>query len=616
MCGLAGLFAYRDSAPPVAPDALVRMRERMITRGPDDAGLWLDTAARIGLAHRRLSILDPRPTGAQPMWSADGRYGIVFNGEIYNFRVLRAEAARWGLVFRTQTDTEVLLALYARQGAAMCARLRGMYAFAIWDQEAQALFMARDPFGIKPLYLHDDGQTLRFASQVKALLAGGGLTLGPEPAGVAGYWLWGHVPEPWSLYRGLVSLSPGSWLRLERGGGRRQGRFQDIHEVMRGSDSQPGTGPSVVDEPPAGGLQETLRDSVAHHLIADVPVGVFLSAGIDSATIAALAAETGGSLRTVTLGFAEYRGTAADETILAAQVARRYGARHETVWITRRDFEDVLDDFIAAMDQPSTDGLNTWLVARAAAGLGLKVALSGLGGDELFGGYPSFRHLPLLRLLARPFAAAPAFGPWLRRAMAPVLGRVTSVKYAGLLEYGATWEGAYLLRRALRMPWEQTDLARTLGVDAPEMLAEGWERLMTQWADDPLLARLGSPHAIVSYLETTRYMRDRLLRDTDWAGMAHALEVRVPFVDIQVLRAVVRCWPRGAAPARAIPAKRDLAASARPPLPEAVVNRPKSGFSVPVRDWLLAGSGTAQAQRGLRGWQVLVADRFRLAGHP
>ena len=231
MCGLAGIFSYADNAPPVDREELIRIRERMRSRGPDGAGLWISPDQRMGLAHRRLAIIDLSPDGAQPMAIADGRYQVVFNGEIYNYRELREELKGKGAIFRTHSDTEVLLQLYAHHGPHMCKRLRGMYAFAIWDALEQTAFLARDPFGIKPLYLHDDGKSLRFASQVKALLAGGAIPNDVEAAGHVGYWIWGYVPEPWTLYRDVVSLEPGTCLTVYRGGRRVEMLFESVERL-------------------------------------------------------------------------------------------------------------------------------------------------------------------------------------------------------------------------------------------------------------------------------------------------------------------------------------------------------------------------------------------------
>ncbi|MBK5915546.1 asparagine synthase (glutamine-hydrolyzing) [Rhodocyclus purpureus] len=602
MCGLAGIFPHAETAPPVNREELLRIRERMRARGPDAAGLWISEDHRIGLAHRRLAIIDLTAEGAQPMASADGRYQIVFNGEIYNYRELKADLQTQGVPFRSHSDTEVLLQLYAREGKAMLHRLRGMYAFAIWDTQEQSLFLARDPFGIKPLYLHDDGKTLRFASQVKALLAGGAIARDIDPEGELGYWIWGHIPEPHTLYKNIRAFEPGTWLKLHRNGRRETGTFETVANLLMLENEPSSRGPTADSATQQHSLREALLDSVRHHLIADVPVGVFLSAGIDSTTLAALAAECGGTLHTVTLGFEEYRGTSSDESVLAEQVARQYGAQHQTVWISRDDFQDAFAEFIDAMDQPSFDGLNTWLVSRAAAQLGLKVAISGLGGDEFFGGYPSFRQIPQIRHLARPFAPIPGLGKLTRQVSAPLLRRFTSEKYAGLLEYGATWQGAYLLRRALRMPWE-------LKEHSPEDRAL---RVIRHCQPSETISPLAD-HAVVSCLEASNYMRNQLLRDSDWAGMAHSIELRVPLVDVELTRHIA--WQRKAG----LPySKQDLAGAARPALPSEIVNRPKTGFTVPVRDWMRPNpaSQAKQPERGLRGWQQVVMSSFLHASEP
>jgi asparagine synthase (glutamine-hydrolysing) len=581
MCGLNGIFAHADTAPPVDQAELLRTREHMFKRGPDGAGLWIAPDRRIGLGHRRLAIIDLSADGAQPMATPDGRYQIVFNGEIYNYRALQAELVQQGASFRSHSDTEVLLQMYARHGQAMCRRLRGMYAFAIWDTLEQTLFLARDPFGIKPLYVHDDGQTLRFASQVKALLAGGAVPDERCDAGTTGYWMWGHLPEPYTLTEGVQSLPAGTWRLQQRGGRCTTGSFDSVEDMLSG------------DTPtPYPTLHSALLDSVRHHLIADVPVGIFLSAGIDSAVITAMAAECtrgsagGNPLHTVTLGFEEFKGTPGDETVLAEQLARQYGTQHHTVWVTKTDFEEAFDTFLNDMDQPTIDGLNTWLVSRAAAKVGLKVALSGLGGDEFFGGYPSFQQVPKMRRMASPFAAVPGLSKMVRRVAAPMLRGFTSEKMAGLLEYGHTWEGAYALRRAVRMPWE----THAFGPPQP----------------DPPTQQLQGDHAVVSHLEVSRYMRSQLLRDSDWAAMAHSLELRVPLVDAVLARHIAQ-HRRSGQPY----SKQDLAAAAQPPMPTAVSQKPKTGFVLPTYEWAGLGTvGSRDRRKSLHAWQAQIHRRF------
>ena len=322
MCGLAGIFAYRHDAPPVDREELLRIREAMINRGPDGAGLWLSSDNRVGLAHRRLAIIDLSDTGAQPMATDDGQLRITFNGEIYNYRALRKELEAKGIRFRSESDTEVLLHLYADRGMDMVHALRGMYTFGIWDERRKGLFLARDPFGIKPLYYTNDGATLRFASQVKALAAGGGVNLTSDPAGHAGFYLWGHVPEPFTMYREVQALPAGTTLWLDRSGRPDVKRYVSIPDIYASAEAEPSGHDARAIK---AELRRQLLDSVEHHLVADVPVGVFLSSGKDSTTLAALAGELKGNLRTITLGFREFQGTENDEVPIAEAVARQLG---------------------------------------------------------------------------------------------------------------------------------------------------------------------------------------------------------------------------------------------------------------------------------------------------
>lgn len=585
MCGIAGIFAYAPDAPKVRRGELVAIRDAMAVRGPDGTGEWFSDDGRVGFGHRRLSIIDLRSIADQPMRLAGTGIHIVFNGEIYNYRALRDELIAEGAVFATESDTEVILHLYARRGPEKTvAAMRGMFAFAIFDPDKGGMFFARDPFGIKPLYLADDGRTIRFASQVKALLAADAPDTTPNPAGHAGFFVWGHVPDPHTLYRGIVALPAGTSLWVDARGQSQQKPYFDLVEALRG------TG-----EP--NDLRSAVVDTLAHHMIADVKVGVFLSAGIDSTVLAGIAAETiAGRLDTVTLGFDAYRGTENDETVLAEAFAKARGTNHRTIWIGRDEFAAERDNLFAAMDQPSVDGINTYFVARAAKQAGLKVALSGLGGDELFAGYPGFGQIPSLVARTAPFAM---FGGAFRALTQGWIGKITSPKYAGLLEYGASYEGAYLLRRALFMPWEIE------GILGAKLAREGLDALDLPRSLDNGLDRLHAGRLKVSALEIANYMRDRLLRDSDWAGMAQSIEIRVPFVDPVFLAKIAPALNRASAPG-----KRDLGATPRPPLPPEILDRPKTGFVVPVREWLMGDSSPEAAQRGLRGWAHQVHRAF------
>ena len=327
---------------------------------------------------------------AQRGWHAADR----LQWRIYNYRELRQKLEGKGFRFRSTCDTEVLLHLYADQGLEMFAQLRGMYAFALWDAPRRRLVLARDPFGMKPLYYADDGRVLRVASQTKALLRGGALTSGIDPVGQVGFFLLGYVPEPWTIYEKIKALPAGGCLTIEEDGRRDLRIFCDIRRELVAIEA--GLQREMADQV-ALRLQAALTGSVADHLIADVPVGVFLSAGVDSTSIAALSAQAGiAEINSITLGLKEFAGGAKDETVHAKNVAAALGLNHHTRWVTQDDFAAEFERLLEAMDQPSIDGVNSYFVSLAAHNLGFKAALSGLGGDELFGGYPSYRQIPRL----------------------------------------------------------------------------------------------------------------------------------------------------------------------------------------------------------------------------
>lgn len=569
----------------------------MVSRGPDDAGMWISPDGQTGLAHRRLSIIDLSERGAQPMAlsrknSADDDLRIVFNGEIYNYEHLRSRLESQGRQFFSDSDTEVLLHLYDEKGEDMVEGLRGMYAFAILDPKREGVFLARDPYGIKPLYFADTGSSFYAASQVQALRQIEGVDTKHDPAGHVGFFLWGHVPEPHTLYAGIQPLPAGHTLWVDTSGPRTPTSFGDLTDALRrGADdrTEAHNGDTTQNL-----LRGALLDTVEHHLVADVDVGLFLSAGLDSATLTALASEVTGRLRTITLGFEEFRGTPKDEVSGAERIAHHYGTNHETVWVTRQDFADAHDDLFAAMDQPSIDGANSYFVSQAAAKAGLKVAISGVGGDELFGGYPSFNEIPRLVSALAPIPGISAFGHGFRTVAAPIVKQFTSPKYAGLLEYGNDYAGAYLLRRGLYMPWELPEVLD------PDLVLDGLSQLQPLIRLKATTREIVNDHLRVTALESTHYMRNQLLRDTDWASMAHSLEVRTPLVDWVLLQDVA---PKIAEQGLT---KQQMAATPKLAIPDRIANRPKSGFSVPVREWLLTGRPEYSDSRGLRGWAQYV----------
>ena len=581
MCGIAALFAYRDDAPLLRREEVERITDSMIERGPDARGTWYSPDGRVGLGSRRLAIIDLSDEGIQPMHDVERELVIVFNGEIYNYQELRDSLERGGARFHSRSDTEVLLQLYRRDGERMLGLLRGMYAFAIWDTRTRRLFVARDPYGIKPLYIADDGGRIRIASQVKALLAGGAVAPTRDPAGAAAFFLLGSVPEPFTFHANIRAVEAGASFFIDAHGRGPSHPYTTIATVFCRAEDQQSLGqlaePEIL-------VREQVTESVAHHLVADVPIGIFLSAGIDSTTIAAMAARLSRTPpQTFTLTFDELHG-ATDEAPLAERFARTLDAPHTTRRVNRDEFLADLPRLFASMDQPTIDGVNTWFISKAVAEAKVKIALTGLGGDELFGGYPSFSNVPrLVRLMQLPLAT--------RLARHSPIGHA---KLRRLGELGTGWPGAWLLQRGLFMPDE---LPALIGRQEAE---EGLQRLdIVAHVARVLEPDPASAFGRVATLESSLYMRNQLLRDSDWASMAHSVEVRTPLVDVALLRQ--------AAPVTIEHGRRCKQALGAD-LPPWLRDRPKTAFFVPIGAWLdLPPDGT---ERRMRSWARYVYERF------
>jgi len=564
MCGIAGIIDPRESAADRSV-AVGRMCAAMVHRGPDDDGMVSDGDATLGM--RRLAIFDPAH-GHQPMVTPDGRFHLVFNGAIFNHEALRAELAAAGHAFRTRCDTEVLLAAYAHWGEACLARLRGMFAFAAWDRREQSLFLARDPFGIKPLYVRHAGTRFTFASELTALLAAGGAEI--DPHGVADYLAWFAVPAPRTIYRDVLSLRPGECATFRAG--RLERRAYWSFRAIPADAPVARTAEEFNRE-----LRARLEDTIRAHVVADVPVGAFLSGGLDSAVVVALMTRAGGSrLRTFSIGFDD---AGYSEAEAAAETARFCGTDHHASVLDGNRVVRDLDALVAAFDQPSGDGINTYYACQAARAGGVTVALSGLGGDELFGGYPSFRDLPRLASVLPAWTHLPAFAraALLRRLQR---GGVRARKLADFLAHARSLpELAALQRRVFSEPGRREllgpDALRALGGARPHHPA--LETLADDLAGAPDFGTIGA-------WELRTYMADVLLRDSDVMSMRHSLELRVPFVDRPLVEWLWRQPVKFREPARR--PKAALFEAVRDLLPPGLEHRRKQGFSLPFAVWM------------------------------
>jgi asparagine synthase (glutamine-hydrolysing) len=559
MCGIAGIVGA-EYAPDDLCARLVAMRERLRHRGPDDEGMFLHPEAGTALAHTRLAILDLSEGGHQPMTSSDGRYVIVFNGEVYNFHTLRADLEKQGHAFRTQSDTEVLLRLYERDGAECVKQLEGMFAFAIWDRHEETCFLARDPLGIKPLYLWRRGETLAFASEIRSLLAA---ELGPKQicaSALYEYLLYGSIQDPLTLVDHIETLPAGHTLLWRGSAGRPQLYWQlEFGDVPMNSRQ-------------AAELTRTaLEESIRRHFVSDVPVGIFLSGGLDSTAIVAVARACGfDELKTLCISFDD---PLYNEGPIAAQTAQRFGTEHFDWRMTIAEGRRLVSEFLNHIDRPSNDGFNTYCVAKFANEQGLKVVLSGLGGDELFGSYSSFQLIPKLMSWHRRLGRIKSLRGLAGRAGEQIAKHQRYRRLSTYLRTPGHLADAYWAVRGFFSPAEAVQLVGMFlgnnvdrqSLDVPEVVG------LTQ----PTLADQ------ISYLEMTRYMRNQLLADSDVMSMASGLELRTPLVDRKLIDTVGRVSAR-----HRLAAGKRLLLDAVPEIPPNVAQQPKRGFRFPFDQWV------------------------------
>lgn len=568
MCGIAGIIAKTETKHNLQT-LIQRMQNSLQHRGPDDQGIYLSPNQQIALAHTRLSILDLSAAGHQPMSTSDGRYWITFNGEIYNFRQLRSDLEAKGEQFYSQTDTEVILKLYQHQGAECVNNLRGMFAFAIWDNQEKTCFIARDPLGIKPLYYWESSSFLVFASEIRAILASKLPTICLNPEGLYGYLLSGSAPEPDTLIAGIHSLKAGHYMHW-RAGELMQKQYWQINFI-----------PEIISLPEAIiKVRHALIDSIEHHLISDVPVGIFLSGGIDSTSVVALARQTQkGKLHTYSIAFAENEW---NEGKVAQKVAEKFDTEHTEYQITASSGRELLPQFLARLDQPSIDGFNTFCVSQIAHQNGMKVVLSGLGGDEIFGGYKTFQQIPNMVRWGQELQKIPAISTTLGKRLSAWAKSPKLQRLGDFLQQTPTTTSAYRSFRGIfshKEAWRITqhylkDLSPKTLTPFPSL-----ERGFLQ--DVNLSTNLSSLKDEVSHLELSYYLRNQLLRDSDVMSMAWGLELRVPLVD-RVLLETISSIPS----TMRLASSKKLLIQAIPELPNWVVNRPKRGFFFPFQQWI------------------------------
>ena len=618
MCGICG-FAYA-ATPAAAESAVRRMADAMVHRGPDEDGFLVNDPRSPGVAlgMRRLSIID-LTGGHQPVWNERRDVAVVFNGELYNYQELRERLNLAGHHFTTKSDTEILVHGWEEWGEDLLSELRGMFTFALLDLRKHfatvpVLFLARDPLGIKPLYYTQTDQGFAFASEVRALLALDGVERKLSADALTSYLLFGSISEPVTLIESVFSLPPGHRLVLHMPERRRSPRARPWWDPTRSSAARDPNRPRDFASASAR-IRTMLEDSVRAHLIADVPVGLFLSSGLDSSAIAALAGRAQHGIQSFTLTFPD---TNYDEGPLAKLVAARTGTTHTEIPLHGGDMLARLDEAVAALDQPTMDGINAYFVSWAARQVGLKVALSGLGGDELFAGYRTFADTPKLERLESVARFIPgAF----RRMSAPLvtslLARGTTLDAAR--KAGDAWINPnalphpYFFTRLLFPPSDVSKLTdaryRNSSVASDgATLNPTWLGWLERTADQ---AESMGPIAGVSWLELRTYMASTLLHDTDSVSMARSLEVRVPFLDTPLVE-FVGTLPDQARVQPGVP-KALLRNALAGMIPPEILHLKKRTFTLPWEHWL-RNALRQQVKSGLKDLSPALGDYLYAAG--
>ena len=565
MCGLAGIFGTEGLPDPKA--TMVRMTEAMLHRGPDAGGVW--QGGPVVLGHRRLSIIDLQSASDQPMHSADGRYTLVFNGEIYNYRELRSALEGEGRTFRTGSDTEVLLQACIQWGRSAFPRLQGMFAFAFWDSLTEELLLVRDRMGIKPLYIYRDDRHVVFASEIRALLASGLVPRRLNEQALVDHLRYQTVHAPDTLVQGVSMLPAGHLLAVTDEEVEEQRWYSLVDNV---SEAAQHMSLSEIHRE----VYDRLSRAVQRRLVADVPFGAFLSGGIDSSAIVGLMSSMSDSpVHTFSVVFDEAEFS---EEHFATLVSERFNTRHTPIRLNPTDMLAMLPDALAAMDHPSADGPNTFVVSKVTKQAGISMALSGLGGDEVFAGYPVFPRT--LALWQRRWITQ--FPKAMRGAAASLVAlarpSIASDKLGELLRLGTfSVDDTYPISRLTMLDRELVRVLdrSTLPPDRVGGIMKGFIRDDGGYAL-PFLSQ-------VSVGELSTYLQNVLLRDTDQMSMAHALEVRVPFLDHELIEFVLGVDDRHKYPHTP---KQLLVASLGDLLPREVVDRPKMGFTLPWEVWM------------------------------
>ncbi|MDC3175240.1 asparagine synthase (glutamine-hydrolyzing) [Candidatus Pelagibacter sp.] len=565
MCGISGIynFANKDIKSKEIIRKIINLQN---VRGPDNNNIWSSNCNKVHLGHNRLSIIDLSSNANQPFISNDRNYIITFNGEIYNYKLIRKELEQKKIIFKSNSDTEVILESYKLWGLEFLNKLRGMFSFVIWDDLKKKMILVRDPFGIKPLYYTKKNDIFYFASEINSILSIKNLQFNRSEKSLVSYLLWGNIQEPLTLYKDINSIRKGSVKILNENGSEQDYVYANIKDEILNAGNDYFKSEDELNEK----LEFLINETVKLHYVSDVPVTLLLSAGIDSSAILGSLSDTDKkkcSALTLDFKFNNFQC----ESHIARKSAKMNNIEHVTKEIDEHELQKLINDFYLRMDSPTNDGLNNFLVSHIAKKNGSKVIISGIGGDEFFFGYPSYKRIPKINSWLKILPKNKIIGNLVFNLLSPILKMFNlNPKYAGIIKYGSNIDSSYFLQRSLMFPEEIKEML------APDVFKEGFDELDIFNKLENDIKNFNNINLAIMYLEIKYYLSSKLLRDADWTSMSHSIELRTPFVDWSFFRKLLPILK-----SNKDVSKINLLNCFKKKLPEELYNRKKTGFDIP-----------------------------------
>ena len=591
MCGISGGFKFSSRSQNLI-EQIKHINKLQSSRGPDGSDLWISKNRNLVLGHSRLSIIDLTDNAKQPFVSSDGRYVITFNGEIYNYKILKKELKKKNIIFKSNSDTEVIIESYKEWGFDCFQKFRGMFSFALWDSKENIIILARDPFGIKPLYYCNKNGVFYFASQIKSLLSLEGISQTKEKESIFNFYLWGNVLDPNTIYKDIKSLERGSYKIINKDGNTKDFKYESLKKTLLEEKYEIFENRNDANNY----LDKILKETVNLHHVADVPTQILLSSGVDSNTILASTSEyEKKNTSSLTIDFGK-----TDESFIAAESSKINKINHFNKRVSDEEIKELLKSFFKKMDSPSNDGFNNYVASYAASLNKKKILLSGIGGDEMFGGYPSFSRIPKIIKYSKFIQKVIPQNDLLIGYLRKILKRFKSnIKISGLAKYGKSIETSFLLQRSLFLPEEIEEIFNL------DENIKNFTNMQIEKLNNDVLGFKNERFAIM-YLEMKYYLCPKLLRDADWTSMAHSIEMRTPFVDWFFFKKLLNIFK-----SNILLNKKDLLNCNSKKLPKEIYNRRKTGFGIPHKNILnMLNYGKTTYSQHIKDWSIETLTQY------